>query len=90
MERRIGFLIDWRCWRRRFVKCLKEVPNVSEAGDNSEERVLTELRDDIAQVGPKEHGAEVFVAELDAGGTLKALWEFLAPILVVSMFLSLW
>jgi hypothetical protein len=61
---------------------------------------LTELRDDMAQVGPEEHDAAVFVdpielpidqpAELDAGGTLKTLWEFLAPLLVVSMFLSIW
>ena len=85
---------------KKISQMLERIPNVPDARDNSEERVLTELRDGIAQVGPEEHDAEVFVApielpidqpaELDVGGTLKALWEFLAPLLVVSMFLSFW
>jgi hypothetical protein len=85
---------------KKMCQMLERFPNVSEAGDNSEERVLTELRDDMPHIGSEEHDAEVFVApielpfdqsaELDACGTLKALWEFLAPLLVVSMFLSLW
>ncbi|PMD19737.1 hypothetical protein NA56DRAFT_724336 [Hyaloscypha hepaticicola] len=85
---------------KKISQMLERIPNVPDAGDNSEERVLTELRDDIARVDPDEHDAEVFVApielpidqpaELDAGGTLKALWEFLAPLLAVNMFLSLW
>jgi hypothetical protein len=82
---------------KKICQMLERIPNVSAAGDNSEERVLTELRDDMPQVGREEVDAEVFVApvelpidqlaELGAGGTL---WEFLAPLLVVSMFLSLW
>jgi hypothetical protein len=82
---------------KKICQMLERIPNVSGAGDDSEERVLTELRDDMLQVGREEVDAEVFVApvelpidqlaELGAGGTL---WEFLAPLLVVSMFLSLW
>jgi hypothetical protein len=84
---------------KKIRQMLEKIPNVSEAGDNSEERILTRDSGDIAQFGP-EHDAEVFVAptdlpidqpaELDVGGNLKALWEVLAPLLVVSMFLSLW
>jgi hypothetical protein len=82
---------------KKICQVLERSSNVSGAGDDSEERVLTELRDDMLQVGREEVDAEVFVApvelpidqlaELGAGGTL---WEFLAPLLVVSMFLSLW
>ena len=85
---------------KKMCQMLERIPNVSGAGDNSEERVLTEFRDDLPQIGSEEYDAEVFVApielpidqsaELDAGGNLKALWEFLAPLLVVSMFLSIW
>jgi hypothetical protein len=93
--------LDWLATLEEKVDAMVvKTLDVSEPGDDSEERAPIELQDHLPQVIQQERNTEQGIlvvpmgiplgqpAELDRGGNLRGLWECFAPLLIVSMLLG--